>query len=152
MLRQVFSRAPRQVKLRAMPQLIALTTIVVADYEAAIAFYCDKVGFELAEDTDLGGGKRWVVVRPAGAAGGLLLAKAVGERQTARIGDQTGGRVGFFLHTDDLARDFAAMTGRGVRFVRPPQRQPYGVVAVWEDLDGNLWDLLEPIAAPDSGV
>jgi catechol 2,3-dioxygenase-like lactoylglutathione lyase family enzyme len=127
-----------------MPQHIALTAIVVADYDAAIAFYRDRIGFELREDTDLGGGKRWVVVAPAGAAGGLLLAKGVGERQTVRIGDQTGGRVGFFLFTDDFERDFAAMTARGVTFVRPPKRESYGVVAVWEDLYGNLWDLLQP--------
>jgi predicted enzyme related to lactoylglutathione lyase len=74
----------------------------------------------------------------------VLLAQGVGQRQTARIGDQTGGRVGFFLHTDDFERDYAAMTARGVRFVREPRREPYGVVAVWEDLYGNLWDLLQP--------
>jgi len=125
-------------------QFIALTAMVVADYDEAIAFYRDKIGFELREDTDLGGGKRWVVVAPAGAAGGLLLARGVGERQTASIGDQTGGRVGFFLYTDDFERDFGAMTARGVRFVRPPKQEPYGIVAVWEDLYGNLWDLLQP--------
>jgi catechol 2,3-dioxygenase-like lactoylglutathione lyase family enzyme len=127
-----------------MPQLLALTTIVVRDYDEAVAFYRDKIGFELVEDTPLGAGKRWVVVRPRGAAGGVLLAQGVGQRQTARIGDQTGGRVGFFLHTDDFERDYAAMTARGVRFVRPPRREPYGVAAVWEDLYGNLWDLLQP--------
>ncbi|HEX3915979.1 MAG TPA: VOC family protein [Caulobacteraceae bacterium] len=127
-----------------MPQLLALTTIVVRDYDEAVAFYRDKIGFELVEDTPLGAGKRWVVVRPRGAAGGVLLAQGVGQRQTARIGDQTGGRVGFFLHTDDFERDYAAMTARGVRFVREPRREPYGVVAVWEDLYGNLWDLLQP--------
>jgi catechol 2,3-dioxygenase-like lactoylglutathione lyase family enzyme len=125
-------------------QTIALTTVVVRDYDEAIAFYRDQVGFELAEDTPLGAGRRWVVVRPRGAPGGVLLAQGVGQRQTARIGDQTGGRVGFFLHTDDFERDYAAMTARGVRFVRPPKREPYGVVAVWKDLYGNLWDLLQP--------
>jgi catechol 2,3-dioxygenase-like lactoylglutathione lyase family enzyme len=128
-----------------MPRIIALTTLVVADYDAAIAFYVERAGFVLVEDTDLGGGKRWVVVAPAaGASGGVLLAKAVDETQAARIGDQTGGRVGFFLHTDDFARDHAAMTARGVAFVREPKREPYGVVAVWQDLYGNLWDLIEP--------
>jgi catechol 2,3-dioxygenase-like lactoylglutathione lyase family enzyme len=126
-----------------MPQTLALTTIVVRDYDAAIAFYCDRAGFELAEDTALGAGKRWVVVRPAGSSGGVLLAQGVGQRQAARVGDQTGGRVGFFLHTDDFQRDYDAMSARGVRFVRPPKREPYGMVAVWEDLYGNLWDLLQ---------
>jgi len=133
-----------------MSQRIALTTLVVRDYDEAIAFYRDQVGFELVEDTPLGEGKRWVVVAPAGAGAGLLLARGVGEAQTARVGDQTGGRVGFFLETDDLARDHAAMTARGVVFVRPPESEPYGVVAVWEDLYGNLWDLLQPAAALDS--
>jgi catechol 2,3-dioxygenase-like lactoylglutathione lyase family enzyme len=125
-------------------QHLALATLVVRDYDEAIAFYRDKVGFELIEDADLGAGKRWVVMRPAGAEGGLLLAKGVGAAQEARIGDQTGGRVGFFLHTDDFARDYAAMTAKGVSFVRPPATERYGVVAVWEDLYGNLWDLLQP--------
>ena len=127
-----------------MPQRIALTTLVVRDYDEAIAFYRDKIGFEVVEDTPLGDGKRWVVMAPAGATGGLLLARGVGERQQARAGDQTGGRVGFFLFTDDFARDHAAMTARGVRFVRAPKSEPYGTVAVWEDLYGNLWDLLQP--------
>ena len=126
---------------------IALTTIVVRDYDEAIAFYRDKAGFELLEDTRLGGSKRWVVVSPVGSGGALLLARADGEAQTARIGDQTGGRVGFFLHTDDFERDYAAMIANGVRFIRAPVGEPYGVVAVWEDLYGNRWDLLQP--APD---
>ena len=128
-----------------MKQTLALTALVVRDYDEAIAFYVDKVGFELVEDTDLGGGKRWVVVRPrGGAGGGLLLAKGVGPSQEARIGDQTGGRVFLFLNTDDFPRDHAAMTARGVRWVRPPSHEPYGTVAVFEDLYGNLWDLIEP--------
>jgi catechol 2,3-dioxygenase-like lactoylglutathione lyase family enzyme len=131
----------------AMPRrTIALTTLVVRDYDEAIAFYRDKAGFSLIEDTPLGGGKRWVVVGPATDTGALLLARADGEAQTDRIGDQTGGRVGFFLHTDDFERDFADMTARGVNFIRPPVREPYGVVAVWEDLYGNRWDLLQPAA------
>jgi catechol 2,3-dioxygenase-like lactoylglutathione lyase family enzyme len=128
-----------------MKQTLALTALVVRDYDEAIAFYVEKVGFELVEDTDLGGGKRWVVVRPqGGAGGGLLLAKASGSVQSARIGDQTGGRVFLFLNTDDFERDHAAMTARGVRWVRPPSREVYGTVAVFEDLYGNLWDLIEP--------
>ncbi|HZZ87688.1 MAG TPA: VOC family protein [Caulobacteraceae bacterium] len=127
---------------------IALTTLVVRDYDEAIAFYCDKVGFELIEDTPLGGPKRWVVMAPAGqgAGGGaaLLLARADGEAQAVRVGDQTGGRVGFFLYTDDFERDYAAMSARGVRFIRPVSRERYGVVSVWEDLYGNRWDLLQP--------
>ncbi len=123
---------------------IALTTLVVRDYDEAIAFYRDKAGFILVEDTPLGGSKRWVVVAPASDGPGLLLARADGEVQAARVGDQTGGRVGFFLHTDDFERDHAAMSARGVRFIRPPARERYGVVAVWEDLYGNRWDLLQP--------
>jgi catechol 2,3-dioxygenase-like lactoylglutathione lyase family enzyme len=130
--------------MHALTQHIALFAIVVADYDEAIAFYRDKIGFELREDTDLGGGQRWVVVGPPGAATAVLLARGVGERQTASVGAQAGGRVGFFLYTDDFARDFAAMAARGVTFVRPPKQEPYGIVAVWEDLYGNLWDLLQP--------
>ena len=131
-----------------MPQTIALTTLVVADYDAAIGFYRDRLGFELIEDTPLGAGKRWVVVAPAGSAGALLLARAASPEQSARIGDQTGGRVGFFLQTDDFARDHARFTAAGVTFVRPPRREPYGTVAVFQDLYGNLWDMIEPAAAP----
>jgi catechol 2,3-dioxygenase-like lactoylglutathione lyase family enzyme len=125
---------------------IALTTLVVRDYDEAIAFYRDKVGFALIEDTPLGAGKRWVVVGPATAGAALLLARADGAAQSGRIGDQTGGRVGFFLHTDDFERDHAAMVAKGVRFIRAPIHEPYGLVAVWEDLYGNRWDLLQPAA------
>ena len=125
---------------------IALIALVVREYDEAIAFYRDKVGFELTEDTALGGAKRWVTMAPARGGAALLLARADGETQTARIGDQTGGRVGFFLYTDDFEGDHAAMTTKGVRFIRPPTRHPYGVVAVWEDLYGNRWDLLQPAA------
>jgi catechol 2,3-dioxygenase-like lactoylglutathione lyase family enzyme len=127
---------------------IALTTLVVRDYDEAIAFYRDKVGFELIEDTPLGGGKRWVVVSPAAGGASLLLARADGAAQAARVGDQTGGRVGFFLETDDLARDHAAMLAKGVKFIREAKRESYGVVAVWEDLYGNRWDLLQPAKSP----
>jgi catechol 2,3-dioxygenase-like lactoylglutathione lyase family enzyme len=130
-----------------MRQRLSLTALLVRDYDEAIAFYAGKLGFELVEDSDLGGGKRWVVVRPPGSDAALLLARAVGE-QTARIGDQSGGRVFLFLETDDLGRDHARMIAAGVRFVRPPREEPYGTVAVFEDLYGNLWDLIQPAAPP----
>ena len=123
---------------------ISLTALLVADYDEAIGFYVGKCGFELREDTQMGAGKRWVVVAPPGGETGLLLAKASGEAQTARIGDQTGGRVGLFLETDDFARDHATMMAAGVRFLEAPRREPYGAVAVFEDLYGNRWDLIEP--------
>ncbi|RNF85887.1 VOC family protein [Montanilutibacter psychrotolerans] len=129
-----------------MPQTIGYFTLLVRDYDAAIAWFTGVLGFELREDTDLGNGKRWVRVTPPGSganATGLLLARAVGDAQIARIGDQTGGRVGYFLHSDDFDRDFAAMTARGVRFLEAPRREAYGSVAVFEDLCGNRWDLLE---------
>jgi len=126
-----------------MIQRLALSTLLVADYDAAIAFYVDAVGFALSRDEDLGGGKRWVVVTtPAGV--GLLLARASDERQGARVGDQTGGRVAFFLETDDFAADHARMTAAGVRFLEPPRAEPYGTVAVFQDPYGNRWDLIEP--------
>lgn len=127
-----------------MNQSLALTALVVADYDAAIGFYVGKLGFTLTRDDDMGGGKRWVVVTPRGSQGGLLLAKASGEAQIARIGDQTGGRVGFFLHTDDFERDHAAMSAAGVKFLEEPRREAYATVAVFEDLYGNRWDLLQP--------
>jgi len=123
---------------------LALVTLVVRDYDEAIAWYTQALGFELLEDSALGGGKRWVRVAPRGGTGAaLLLAKANGERQQARVGDQTGGRVALFLHTDDFHREHAAMQARGVRFVETPREEPYGTVAVFEDLYGNRWDLLE---------
>ncbi|MDB5417360.1 MAG: extradiol dioxygenase [Phenylobacterium sp.] len=125
---------------------ISLTALLVADYDAAIDFYVGKCGFELIEDADQGGGKRWVVVRPKGGDTGLLLAKASGEAQAARVGDQTAGRVFLFLETDDFARDHAAMTAAGVRFLEGPRHEPYGSVAVFEDLYGNRWDLIERAA------
>jgi catechol 2,3-dioxygenase-like lactoylglutathione lyase family enzyme len=121
-----------------------LTALLVRDYDEAIAFYVGKVGFTLVDDTDQGGGKRWVVVRPAGGGAGLLLAKAVGEAQTSRIGDQIGGRVFLFLETDDFAADHTRMSAAGVRFLEAPRHEPYGTVAVFEDLYGNRWDLIEP--------
>lgn len=128
-----------------MKQTIARIALVVPDYDAAIAFYRDVLGFDLIEDTDLGDGKRWVLVRPTGATEtALLLARAEGESQHAAIGNQTGGRVGFFLFTDDFDRDHAAMSGRGVRFLEAPRREAYGTVAVFADPFGNTWDLLQP--------
>lgn len=122
----------------------ALTTLVVRDYDEAIAFYRDALGFTVREDTRLSPEKRWVVVAPPGSQGGaLLLARASTARQAERVGDQTGGRVGFFLHTDDFARDHAALRSRGVRFIEEPRQESYGTVAVFEDLYGNRWDLLQ---------
>lgn len=126
-----------------MTQSISLATLVVDDYDRAIAWYTGILGFELLEDAPRENGKRWVRVAPPGASCGLLLARADGDRQRARVGDQTGGRVGFFLQTDDFARDFAALSARGVRFLEAPRKESYGTVAVFEDLYGNRWDLLE---------
>lgn len=128
-----------------MPQRLSLTALLVDEYDTALAFFVGKLGFELREDTALGDGKRWVVVAPRGAAGGLLLAQAVGERQRNAIGDHSGARVFLFLETDDFARDHLAYTQRGVRFVEAPRREPYGMVAVFEDLYGNRWDLIGPV-------
>ncbi|MFI9200565.1 VOC family protein [Streptomyces sp. NPDC053048] len=126
-----------------MPHL-GLVTLVVRDYDEAIAFYVDAVGFELREDTPLGDGKRWVVLAPPGSREtALLLARADGPGQEARVGDQTGGRVGLFLNTDDFERDHARMRAAGVRFEEPPRHEPYGTVAVFQDLYGNRWDLIE---------
>lgn len=121
---------------------IGAVTLLVRDYDEAIAFYVGAVGFDLLEDTDLGGGKRWVRVAPKGGGVALLLAKATTPEQIARIGDQTGGRVGFFLHSDDFARDHAAMVAKGVEFLETPRREKYGSVAVFRDLYGNKWDLI----------
>jgi catechol 2,3-dioxygenase-like lactoylglutathione lyase family enzyme len=122
---------------------IGLFAVVVADYDEAIAYYTQMLDFELREDSPRGPGKRWVVVAPKGAETGILLAKAANDAQHARIGDQTGGRVGVFLYTDDFQRDHAAMTAKGVRFMEAPRTGDYGIVAVFEDLYGNRWDLLE---------
>ena len=127
-----------------MTQRIGCVALMVRDYDEAIAYFTAKLGFSLIEDTPLGPGKRWVVVAPVGSAGtGLLLAKAVGDEQDRAVGHQTGGRVFLFLHTDDFQRDHAAYRQRGVRFVEEPRHEPYGTVAVFEDLYGNRWDLIE---------
>lgn len=131
--------------MSAMSAYIALTALVVRDYDEAIDFYTRALGFTLVEDTARPDGTRWVVVRPDGATeAALLLALAKDEAQSARVGDQTGGRVGFFLYTDDFARDHTRMTAEGVRFLEEPRHKAYGSVAVFEDLYGNRWDLLEP--------
>lgn len=128
-----------------MKQSIGLIALVVRDYDEAIAFYVERLGFSLIEDTPVEAqNKRWVVVAPPGAGGSrLLLARAVGDEQSLRIGNQTGGRVFLFLNTDDFWRDFTAYQARGVVFVRPPREESYGTVAVFRDLYGNLWDLLQ---------
>lgn len=126
-------------------QRVARFAVTVHDYDEAIAFYTDRLGFELLEDSDLGGGKRWVRVRPPGVGGAeILLARATTEAQQASVGHQTGGRVFVFIETDDLQRDHERLVERGVRFVRPPEEQPWGTVAVFEDLYGNRFDLVQP--------
>ena len=127
-------------------QYIGLTAVVVKDYDEAIAFYTNVLGFDLVEDIPQPEqNKRWVVVAPPGSTESrILLARAVGGEQTSRIGNQTGGRVFLFLYTDDFERDYRAYAERGVNFVREPKREDYGTVAVFEDLHGNLWDLIEP--------
>lgn len=128
-----------------MNRSIAHIALVVRDYDEAIAFYTGKLDFELIEDTyQAQQDKRWVVVAPPGShSTSVLLARATTDEQTAHIGNQTGGRVFLFLRTDDFSRDHALFVARGVRFVRPPKREPYGTVAVFADLYGNLWDLIE---------
>lgn len=134
-----------------MPQHIGAVALVVRDYDEAVAFYVGTLGFDLVEDTALGPGKRWVLVAPPGSAETrLLLARAATPEQASRIGDQTGGRVFLFLHTDDFARDHARMRSRGVRFLEEPRTEPYGTVAVFEDPYGNRWDLLQPNRPPQS--
>lgn len=126
--------------------------MVVDDYDDALAFFIGKLGFSLVEDTVVPAqSKRWVVVTPPGANGSrLLLAKASTEEQKSRIGSQAGGRVFLFLYTDDFWRDYERYQANGIVFVREPKREPYGMVAVFEDLYGNLWDLLEPSDANQS--
>lgn len=130
--------------LKHMKQKIGYVAVVVRDYDEAIAFYTKTLRFDLIEDTALGGGKRWVLVAPAGSQETLvLLAKAATPEQESRIGNQTGGRVFLFLHTDDFWRDYRDMKSRGVIFREEPREEGYGTVAVFEDLYGNWWDLLE---------
>ena len=130
-----------------MTQHLAAIALVVPDYDEAIAFYVGKLGFELVEDTRLSETKRWVLVAPPGSRETrLLLAKADGPEQKTRIGNQAGGRVFLFLHTDDFARDHEALRERGVRFIEPPRQESYGTVAVFVDPYGNKWDLVQPAA------
>jgi uncharacterized glyoxalase superfamily protein PhnB len=128
-----------------MYQRIARIALVVKDYDEAIAFYTEKLNFTLTEDTRLSDTKRWVVVSPPGASEcSLLLAKAASEEQLHSVGNQTGGRVFLFLYTDDFWRDYHKMIENGIQFIRPPAEEPYGIVAVFEDLYGNKWDFIQP--------
>lgn len=128
-----------------MKQSLAQIALVVHDYDEAIRFYRDVLRFRLLEDTPMSATKRWVRVAPPGSEGcGLLLAKAVGPEQESRIGNQTGGRVFLFLHTDDLDRDYARLKAHGVRIIREPSVETYGKVTVFADLYGNIWDLIQP--------
>jgi catechol 2,3-dioxygenase-like lactoylglutathione lyase family enzyme len=128
-------------------QTLGLVSLVVKDYDEALAFYVGKLGFTLIEDSFVPEqSKRWVVIEPPGASGQgakLLLARGVGPEQISRIGNQTGGRVSLFLYTDDFWRDFNAYQASGIEFVRPPSEAPYGTVAVFKDLYGTLWDLVQ---------
>jgi catechol 2,3-dioxygenase-like lactoylglutathione lyase family enzyme len=127
-----------------MGQEIGAVTLLVRDYDEAIRFYTDWLGFEVVEDTALAEAKRWVLLAPAGSRGTrLLLAKAATPEQASRIGNQTGGRVFLFLHSDDFHRDHEAMRAKGVVFLEEPREEVYGIVAVFEDLYGNRWDLLQ---------
>jgi catechol 2,3-dioxygenase-like lactoylglutathione lyase family enzyme len=129
-----------------MKQTLGLVSLVVRDYDEALAFYVGKLGFTLIEDSFVPEqNKRWVVIEPPSAAGGakLLLARGVGDAQASRIGDQTGGRVFLFLYTDDVRRDYHAYKAQGVEFVREPSEAPFGTAAVFKDLYGTLWDLVQ---------
>ena len=128
-----------------MKQELAQIALVVKDYDEAVDFYTKKLHFTVIEDTILSKTKRWVVVAPPGSTGcRLLLAKAATDEQRSRVGDQTGGRVFLFLHTDDIHRDHRSMVIQGISFVREPTTESYGTVAVFKDIYGNLWDLIEP--------
>jgi len=130
-----------------MRQTLGLVSLVVRDYDEALSFYVGKLGFTLVEDSFVPEqNKRWVVIEPPGAAGQgakLLLARGVGDEQSSRIGNQTGGRVFLFLYTDDFQRDYDKYRSLGIEFVRPPSQAPYGTVAVFKDLYGTLWDLVQ---------
>ena len=131
-----------------MRREIAHVSLVVRDYDEAIDFYTQRLGFELVEDTPVEPGKRWVLVAPRDTGGAsILLARASTDEQRSRVGNQTGGRVFLFLHTDDFWRDYDALLSRGVAFVREPREDVFGIVAVFEDLYGNRWDLVQRAAA-----
>ena len=128
-----------------MPQTIASIALLVRDYDEALAWFTRALGFRVIEDLDQGNGKRWLVVAPSGSEETtLLLAQASTPEQLSRVGNQTGGRVFLFLHTDDFSRDYNAMKSRNVKFLEQPREEPYGTVAVFEDLYGNKWDLIQP--------
>ncbi len=128
-----------------MKQQIAHFALVVADYDEAIQFYTQKLNFSIVEDTVLSETKRWVIISPPGSTGcNLLLAKAANEEQSSRVGNQTGGRVFLFLHTDDFWRDHQSMKANGIEFVREAVEEDWGTVAVFKDLYGNLWDFIQP--------
>ena len=127
-----------------MSRAITRVAVVVRDYDEAIAYFTGSLGFELLEDTPMGSGKRWVVVAPQGSTGtAIVLARAANAEQESRIGNQTGGRVLLFLHTDDFDRDYGLMKARGVRFAEEPRRESFGTAVVFEDLYGNRWDLVQ---------
>ena len=127
-----------------MPKRLAAVTILVREYDEAIAFFTGPLGFALVEDSPRGPGKRWVVCSPEGGTANVLLARAVTDEQRAHVGQQAGGRVAFFLHTDNIDSDVARMRAAGVEFVESPRAEPYGKVVVFRDLYGNRWDLIEP--------
>ena len=128
-----------------MKQRIAHLSLLINDYDEALDFYIQKLHFTLVENTDLGEGKRWVLITPPGSTGcNLLLAKAINEEQKSRVGNQTGGRVFLFLNTDNFERDYQNLLNQGITIVRKPVKETYGTVAVFADLYGNLWDLIEP--------
>ena len=131
-----------------MSHRLGEVTLLVHEYDAAIEFFIGALRFELLEDRDIGEGKRWVRVAPRGGGSALLLARATTPEQRARVGDQCGGRVGFFLYTDAFARDYERFSAAGVRFAESPREEPYGTVAVFTDLLGNRWDLIAPRADP----
>ena len=138
------SESLQQSKQQRVQQKIGNIALLVADYDEAIAFYTTKLQFNLVADTDLGGGKRWVEIAPPNSSGShLLLAKASSAQQQAAVGNQSGGRVFLFLHTNDFWRDYHAMQAKGVKFNEQPREESYGTVAVFEDLYGNKWDLLQ---------
>jgi catechol 2,3-dioxygenase-like lactoylglutathione lyase family enzyme len=129
-----------------MEQSIAQLSLLVKDYDEAIEFYTRQLNFTLVEDTVLSENKRWVVIKPKGSSGcSLLLARAANEEQQSRIGNQTGGRVFLFLHTDNIQKDYENLVEQKIRIIRGPSSEPYGKVLVFEDLYGNLWDLIEPV-------
>lgn len=128
-----------------MDQRLVSLALVVPNYDEAIDYFTQTLNFDLIENINMGNGKRWVVVKPHGMGGcSILLARAVNEEQNSRIGDQTGGRVFLFLHTDDFWRDYNRMVGKGVTFTEQPREETYGTVVVFKDIFGNKWDLIQP--------